>query len=132
MITLSSRCRDLFESAMGLCLSCCPRSSDTDSVGPDGDRSRLITDVHADNSNAWDTRDSDEEPIDLPNGSYSESYPIGSGIHFGASLPKPKKNDKQAALNDIFHRLATDIIDVNMAHVTQTLEAQDVQDSNPV
>ena len=74
MITLSS-CRDLFESAMGLCLSCCPRSSDTDSVGPDGDRSRLITDVHADNSNAWNTRDSDEEPVDLPNGSYSESYP---------------------------------------------------------
>ena len=77
MITLSS-CRDLFESAMGLCLSCCPRSSDTDSVGPDGDRSRLITDVHADNSNAWNTRDSDEEPVDLPNGSYSESYPIGN------------------------------------------------------
>ena len=88
--------------------------------------------IHADNSIAWNTRDSDEEPIDLPNGSYSESYPIGSGIHFGASLPKPKENDKQAALNDIVHRLATDIIDVNMAHATQTLEAQDVQDSNPV
>ena len=68
--------------------------------------------IHADNSIAWNTRDSDEEPIDLPNGSYSESYPIGSGIHFGASLPKPKKNDKQAALNDIVHRLATDIIDI--------------------
>ena len=98
MIKLSS-CHDLFDSVMGLCFSCCPRSSsDTDSVGPDGDRSRLITDVHADDSNACDTQDSDEEPIDSPAGSYSESYPIGSGIHFRASLPKPKKNDKTSCI----------------------------------
>ena len=108
MITLSS-CRDLFESAMGLCLSCCPRSSDTDSVGPDGDRSRLITDVHADNSNAWNTRDSDEEPVDLPNGSYSESYPIGKfcvistyfvKLTFLSSINKTR--EKQEFSNEIF------------------------------
>lgn len=52
----------------------------------------------------------------------------GSGIHFPSSLPKPKKNDEQAALNNIVHRLAGDIIDVNMAHATQTLEASDLQE----
>ena len=43
-------------------------------------------------------------------------------------MPKPKKNDEQAALNNIVHRLAGDIIDVNMAHATQTLEASDLQE----
>ena len=38
---------------------------------------------------------------------------------------------KQAALNNIVHHLATDNIDGNMANATQTLEAQNVQDSNP-
>ena len=110
MITLSS-CRDLFESAMGLCLSCCPRSSDTDSVGPDGDRSRLITDVHADNSNAWNTRDSDEEPVDLPNGSYSESYPIGKfcvistyfvKLTFNSSINKTREKQEFSQRNFYF------------------------------
>lgn len=52
----------------------------------------------------------------------------GSGIHFSSSLPKPKKNDETAALTDIVNKLATDIIDVNMAHATQTLEASDLQE----
>ena len=139
---------------MGLCLSCCPLSSDSDSVNPDGDRAGLLNNenVPRGNSNIWNSQASDDEPLEFPNGSLAESYGqlgnknahtnllfyqiydvlrstfSGSGIHFPSSLPKPKKNDEQAALNNIVHRLAGDIIDVNMAHATQTLEASDLQE----
>ena len=155
MITLQATCRDFFQRAMGLCLSCCPLSSDSDSVNPDGDRAGLLNNenVPRGNSNIWNSQASDDEPLEFPNGSLAESYGqlgnenaqqhlklyfityffyklsfSGSGIHFPSSLPKPKKNDEQAALNNIVHRLAGDIIDVNMAHATQTLEAAELQE----
>lgn len=37
-----SACRHFITETMGLCLSCCPRESDRESTGPDGDRSRLL------------------------------------------------------------------------------------------
>lgn len=113
---------------MGLCLSCCPISSDSDSVGPDGDRAGLLQNERVQGNDVWNNQLSDDEPMDFQSGSLAESYGQLGGIHFPSSLPKPKKNDEQTALNGIVHKLASDIIDVNMAHTTQTLEASDLQE----
>ena len=52
----------------------------------------------------------------------------GSGIQFPASLSKTKLNDEQAALADIVNQMANGIIDVNLAHTTQTLEPAELQE----
>ena len=53
---------------------------------------------------------------------------LGSGIQFSASLTKTKLNDDQNALADIIHHMADNIIDVNMAHTSQTLEPAELQE----
>ena len=53
---------------MGLCLGCCPRDSDNESIGPDGDRARLINGEVLPNDSTH-FRDSDEENDDFPYGS---------------------------------------------------------------
>ena len=67
MITLQS-CRDFCRYTMGLCLGCCPRDSDNESIGPDGDRARLINGEVLPNDSTH-FRDSDEENDDFPYGS---------------------------------------------------------------
>ncbi len=116
---------------MGLCLSCCPRDSDRDSLGPDGDRSRLLNGEIAPASDGLNGRghgDSDEENDEFPYGSLTDPNRLGSGIHFSSSVTKSKPTDEQSALTDIVHHMATNVIDVNMAHVAQTLEPLELQD----
>jgi hypothetical protein len=75
MITLAD-CRDFATNVMGMCTSCCPRDSDGESQGPDGDRSRLINGEvpQGDHSHQWNTHNSDDDNSDLPNGSIIDSY----------------------------------------------------------
>lgn len=57
-----------------------------------------------------------------------KSYFIGSGIQVSSSLVKNKLNDEQAALGDLVNQMANNVIDVNMAHNTQTLDAAELQE----
>ena len=62
MISLTA-VRDFITDTMGMCLSCCfPDHSDGDSVGPDGDRSRLINGEVLPAAEGIYGRESDEEP----------------------------------------------------------------------
>ena len=71
MITLQS-CRDFWRGIMGQCLGCCPRDSDNESIGPDGDRSRLINGEVLPNDSTH-FRDSEEENDDFPYGSLGDN-----------------------------------------------------------
>jgi len=128
MISLSA-VRELITDTMGMCLSCCfPDNSDGDSVGPDGDRSRLINGEVVPVTEGIYGRDSDEEVHeDIAYGSFGDPN-RSSGIHFSASLTKTKDNDDQSALAEIIHHMADNIIDVNMAHTSQTLEPAELQE----
>ena len=67
---------------MGLCLGCCPRDSDNESIGPDGDRSRLINGEVLPNDSTH-FRDSDEENDDFPYGSLGDNNRhIGKFVRF--------------------------------------------------
>jgi len=113
---------------MGLCLGCCPRDSDNESIGPDGDRSRLINGEVLPNDSTH-FRDSDEENDDFPYGSLGDNNRhIGGGIQCSGSLTKNKINAEQEALAQVVHDMATDIIDVNLAHHTVTLEPAELQE----
>lgn len=132
MISLSA-VRDFITDTMGVCLSCClPDHSDGDSIGPDGDRSRLINGEVVPATDGIYGRDSDEEVNeDTAYGSLGDPN-RSSGINFsaGASLTKAKsgKEDDQNALTEIIHHMADNIIDVNMAHTSQTLEPAELQE----
>ena len=52
----------------------------------------------------------------------------GPGIQCSGSLTKNKINAEQEALAQVVHDMATDIIDVNLAHHTVTLEPTELQD----
>jgi len=129
----SSAVREFITNTMGVCLSCCfPDHSDGDSIGPDGDRSRLINGEVVPNTDGIYGRDSDEEANDdTAYGSLGDQN-RSSGINFsaGASLTKAKsgKEDDQNALTEIIHHMADNIIDVNMAHTSQTLEPAELQE----
>jgi len=128
MISLSA-VREFITDTMGMCLSCCfPDNSDGDSVGPDGDRSRLINGEVVPSTDGIYGRDSEEEVHeDTAYGSYNDPN-RSSGIQFSASLTKAKENDDQSALAEIIHHMADNIIDVNTAHTSQTLEPAELQE----
>ena len=52
----------------------------------------------------------------------------GGGIQCSGSLTKNKINAEQEALAQVVHDMATDIIDVNLAHHTVTLEPAELQE----
>ena len=71
---------------MGLCLGCCPRDSDNESIGPDGDRARLINGEVLPNDSTH-FRDSDEENDDFPYGSLGgENNRHVGKIHFSRQI----------------------------------------------
>ena len=82
---------------MGLCLGCCPRDSDNESIGPDGDRSRLINGEVLPNDSTH-FRDSDEENDDFPYGSLGDN-----NRHIGKFLNRknPKNLFEIAILQEV-------------------------------
>ena len=68
MITLSA-CRNFISDTMGMCLSCCPRDSDSESVGPDGDRTRLINGEVLPVGDASYGREEEDDLNEIPYGS---------------------------------------------------------------
>jgi len=131
MISLSA-VRHFITDTMGVCLSCClPDHSDGDSIGPDGDRSRLINGEVVPATDGIYGRDSEEEiNEDTAVGSFDPNRSSGINFSTGASLTKAKtgKEDDQNALTEIIHHMADNIIDVNMAHTSQTLEPAELQE----
>ena len=71
MISLSA-CRDFISDTMGLCLGCCPRESDGESTGPEGDRTRLINGEAIPSGEGIYGREEEEINDEIPYGSFGD------------------------------------------------------------